>query len=83
MSLEIIAIGGGEIGRPGCPIETFEIDSFTYTRSLGLCADEAKEKRNFLFVPTAFLLSRLRSMRVDRHPLFSKATSGARQAANR
>lgn len=43
---KIIAIGGGEIGRPGHPIETSEIDKEIIRRT-------DKQKPNLLFIPTA------------------------------
>jgi dipeptidase E len=43
---KIVALGGGEIGRPGYPIETTEID-----REIIRLA--RKEKPNLLFIPTA------------------------------
>lgn len=44
--LKIVAIGGGEIGRPGCPVETEEIDE-QIIRLTG------KSKPKVLFIPTA------------------------------
>lgn len=44
--MKIIAIGGGEIGRPGCPIETEEID-----REI-ICLTGKKHPK-LLFLPTA------------------------------
>ena len=43
---KIIAIGGGEIGRPGKPIETLEIDK-EIIRLTG------KKNPQLLFIPTA------------------------------
>jgi dipeptidase E len=42
----IVAIGGGEIGRPGYPVETSEIDKQIITLS-------GKQKPKVLFIPTA------------------------------
>ena len=44
--MKIIAIGGGEIGRPGFPIETRKIDKEIISLS-------GKKNPRFLFVPTA------------------------------
>jgi len=43
---KIVAIGGGEIGRPGFPIETTSIDKEIISLS-------GKEKPKLLFIPTA------------------------------
>ena len=44
--MKIIAIGGGEIGRPGFPIETTKIDKEIIKIS-------GKNHPNLLFIPTA------------------------------
>ena len=44
--MKIIAIGGGEIGRPGYPVETTKIDKEIITLT-------GKQKPRLLFVPTA------------------------------
>ena len=44
--MKIVAIGGGEIGRPGFPVETTKIDK-EIIRLTG------KSKPNLLFIPTA------------------------------
>lgn len=46
MAGAIIAIGGGEIGRPGKPVETTEID-------LEIIKATNKKSPNLLFIPTA------------------------------
>ena len=43
---KIVALGGGEIGRPGYPVETTEIDKEIIHLS-------GKEKPELLFIPTA------------------------------
>ncbi len=43
---KIIAIGGGEIGRPGCPVETTKIDQETIKLT-------GKKRPKLLFIPTA------------------------------
>jgi dipeptidase E len=44
--MKIIAIGGGEIGRPGYPVETTEIDK-------EIIKETGKKKPKLLFLPTA------------------------------
>ena len=43
---KIVAIGGGEIGRPGFPIETLAIDK-------QIIASSGKKHPKLLFIPTA------------------------------
>lgn len=44
--MKIVAIGGGEIGRPGTKIETLKIDKEIITLS-------GKKNPKLLFIPTA------------------------------
>lgn len=44
--IKIVAIGGGEIGRPGYPVETLSIDTEVVKLT-------NKKKPNLLFLPTA------------------------------
>jgi len=57
---KIVAIGGGEIGRPGYPVETTEIDKQIIRLS-------GKSKPRVLFIPTASSDSELYCDTVKRH----------------
>lgn len=56
----IVAIGGGEIGRPGHPVETLQIDRRLFDLT-------GKTRPRLLFLPTASDDSELYCQTVDRH----------------
>lgn len=58
--MKIVAIGGGEIGRPGFPVETTQID-MEIVRLTG------KSKPNLLFIPTASSDSKGYAKVVEKH----------------
>jgi peptidase E len=58
--MKIVAIGGGEIGRPGFPVQTMEIDQ-------EIIALSEKEKPNLLFVGTALGDDELYLSTVEKH----------------